>query len=354
MLRHLLAAAFLFSAGTAAADIVKKNGYDVIVVPAQKDAHGLVVIPTKEYHTGLRAAKEAMKGASVVDFTADPACANLPENFDLLTDVKPSPVSDVRDQGQCGSCWSFSETGAMESYARVTGVGDFNLSEQELVSNDSANYGCGGGNLSSYQRVNGQGLEADFPYRAADVARKTIPAVLKASAWEVVGGSGAAKELGMKCSIFKYHTVPWITVGADNDWGSPPSGDGAVWTRCSNNGTNHAIGYTGWKTVNGKVYFHAKNSWGTSWGQAGFAWIPLGCDGFGEEVAFMPAAIVPPPPPPPPPVKWTCTAKSGFIFTHSYTGVSKVDEANAARDAFNACKIADGWFCRAAGCVQGI
>jgi hypothetical protein len=246
-----------------------------------------------EYHTGLRKGRTPLVGLKAVDFAADPDCQNLPDHFDLLTDVQPMPVSAVRNQGSCGSCWSFSESGGFESWLRTMGKGDFDLSEQELVSNDSANYGCGGGNLSSYQSVNGQGKEVDFPYRAADVPRKTIPAVAKAPSWEVVGGSGAAKELGMKCAIFKYRTVPWVTLGADDDWGSPPTTDGAVWTRCSNNGTNHAIGYTGWKTVNGKVYFHAKNSWGTSWGQGGYAWIPKDCDGFGDEVAFLPTPPAP-------------------------------------------------------------
>jgi C1A family cysteine protease len=353
-MRLLLFIVGFFLAKAAVADVVHQHGYDVIRVPAQTDARGMTLVPAKEYHTGLRQAKAALKGAKAVDFTADPACANLPDHFDLLTDVTPTPVSAVRNQGQCGSCWSFSETGGFESWLRTTGKGDFNLSEQELVSNDSANYGCGGGNLSSYQRVNGQGLEADFPYRAADVPRKTISPVAKAPAWEVVGGSGAAKELGMKCAIFKYHTVPWITVGADNDWGSPPESDGATWSRCSRNQTNHAIGYTGWKTVGGKTYFHAKNSWGTDWGQSGYAWIPLDCDGFGEEVAFLPATttpVPPPPPPPPPPVKWSCTARSGFIWTTNYTAIAPV-EADAAQAALDQCKIADGWFCRAVGCTK--
>jgi hypothetical protein len=248
-----------------------------------------------EYHTGL-IHKPGLKAAKTVDLSADPACDNLPDHFDLLTDVTPSPVSPVRNQGQCGSCWSFSESGGFESWLRTMGKGYSDLAEQELVSNDRDNYGCNGGNLSPYQHVHGQGLEADFPYTARDSSPRQITPVGQAPEWEVIGGSGAAKVRSAQCGLFKYHTVPWITVGADNDWGSPPSQDGAVWSRCSNNGTNHAIGMTGWKTVNGQVYFHAKNSWGSSWGQNGYAYIPLGCDGFGEEIAFLPAQPTPPPP----------------------------------------------------------
>lgn len=282
---------FLILAALAASPAL---GYDIIKGPPSLTGESV------EYHTGLVKSKELLE-AKKVDLSADPDCANLPDHFDLLTDVTPSPVSDVRNQGSCGSCWSFSETGAFESFLRTMGLGDYDLSEQELVSNDSRNYGCNGGNLSSYQSSHGQGKESDFPYTARDSSRKEIPPVGKAPEWEVLSGSGKAIEKSVMCGLYKYHTVPWITVGADGDWGSPPSSEGAVWSRCSNNGTNHAIGVTGWKTVDGKVYFHAKNSWGKSWGQNGYAWIPLGCDGFGEEVAFMPASPKPPTPPPPPP-----------------------------------------------------
>jgi len=288
---------FLAFLGQAMADA--PNG-DVVIKGVKKgfapgDPSGAV-----EYHTGLLH-REGLKKANLkpLDLTGDPACDNLPAAFDLLTDVKPSPVSAVRDQGQCGSCWDFSKTGAFESWLRVQSKGDFNLSEEEVLSNDNNNYGCNGGNLNpgeEYQSRVGQGLESDWPYTASEQRSKKIPEVGQAPDFEVVQGSGDAKVKNVQCALFKYHTVPWITVGADNDWGAPPEQDGAVWTRCSNNGTNHAIGVTGWKTVNGKVYFHAKNSWGTGWGQSGYAWIPLGCDGFGEEVAFLPATPAPPPP----------------------------------------------------------
>ncbi len=282
-----------------------------------------------EYHTGLLKRPPSFKGDSlkVVDLKDDPACAVLPDSYEIPTAVIPP----VKDQGQCGSCWSFSKSGAFESWLAVTGKAGINLAEQELVSDDGQNYGCDGGLLQSreYQYSNGQGLEADFPYTASDSRARSITPVGKIPVpqFEVVGGTGDAKVKGVQCGLYKYHTIPWITVGADNDWGSPPTADGAVWTRCSNNSTNHAIGITGWKTVGGKVYFHAKNSWGTSWGQKGYAWIALGCDGFGDEVAFLPASPTPSPGPGPgpgpTPVPFKCQ--------------SQLDAAGAAVDALKAC-----------------
>ncbi len=256
-----------------------------------------------EYHTGLLKAPPSFQGEGLkkLDLKDDPACVSLPDTFELPADIVPP----VKDQGQCGSCWSFSKTGSFESWLAATGKAFVNLAEQELVSNDRQNYGCGGGllNRTEYQFSSGQGIETDFPYTARDTAAKKIAPVGKIAqpTFEVIAGTGADKVKNIQCALMKYHTIPWVTLGADGDWGTPPTVDGVVWTRCSNNGTNHAIGMTGWKTVGGKVYFHAKNSWGTGWGQKGYAWIPLGCDGFGDEVAFLPATPTPGPGPGPGP-----------------------------------------------------
>lgn len=56
-------------------------------------------------------------------------------------------VSSVKNQGQCGSCWAFSATEAVESAWAIKKNQLYNLSEQELVdcSSSYGNHGCEGG-----------------------------------------------------------------------------------------------------------------------------------------------------------------------------------------------------------------
>jgi cathepsin L len=248
---------------------------------------------TGEVHgTGLLHKPQSFQGMGETTVSLDD-CDNLPANFDLR---ELGVVSEVRDQGSCGSCWAFSKTSALESAYRAAGGESFDLSEQELVSNDRQNYGCGGGNLQSteYQTSHGQGLEKDFPYTARDSAARNIPVVAKSTSWVHVAAYDVKQ---LQCALYKSHTVPWITANASN-WGGFPSTE-TPRTSCGRGQTNHAIGVVGWKTVGSKVYFIMRNSWGKTWGAAGYGVLALGCDSFGDEIAYPLTDAMPCKPPTP-------------------------------------------------------
>ncbi|KAK4424117.1 Cysteine protease RD19A [Sesamum alatum] len=103
---------------------------------------------------------------------------NLPTDFDWR---EHGAVTPVKNQGSCGSCWSFSTTGALEG-ANFLATGNLvSLSEQQLVDcdhecdpeeKDSCDSGCSGGLMNSafeYTLKSG-GLmrEEDYPYTGMD------------------------------------------------------------------------------------------------------------------------------------------------------------------------------------------
>ena len=93
-------------------------------------------------------------------------------------------VTPVKNQASCGSCWTFSTVGSLESHWNILGKGkNLTFSEQQLVdcAGDFDNNGCRGGLPShafEYIKYAG-GIESDvtYPYTAKDgtcVFRKSI------------------------------------------------------------------------------------------------------------------------------------------------------------------------------------
>ncbi|KAJ1703387.1 hypothetical protein LUZ63_003167 [Rhynchospora breviuscula] len=77
-------------------------------------------------------------------------------------------VTPVKNQGNCGDCWSFSATGAMEGINKIKTGTLLSLSEQELVDCDTSCSGCNGGYMDyAFQWVilnGGITTETDYPY----------------------------------------------------------------------------------------------------------------------------------------------------------------------------------------------
>jgi len=76
-------------------------------------------------------------------------------------------VNPVKNQAQCGSCWAFAATAAVESANYIKNKELLSLSEQQVTSCDVACEGCGGGLASlafQYLETAAQELEAEYPY----------------------------------------------------------------------------------------------------------------------------------------------------------------------------------------------
>lgn len=127
------------------------------------DHNRLSVFTDDEYKVLLGHRPKLRKDHGPVDLKAP-----LPASVDWRT---KGIVNAVKNQGQCGSCWSFAATSAIESaHAQKSGT-LYSLSEQQIVDCDTTCYGCNGGLADlafEYLKTRQQELETAYPYTAVD------------------------------------------------------------------------------------------------------------------------------------------------------------------------------------------
>lgn len=196
---------------------------------------------------------------------------NMPSNIDWRS---MGVVTNVKDQGDCGSCWAFSAVGTIEGQHCIKNNKLVSLSEQNIVdcSYGFGNEGCDGGWPEAGMRyvMNNSGLdtEKNYPYTANDGSC----AYNKSYSGATVSGTvnitkGNVTELNHAIA-----TIGPISVAIDveSDFQFYSSGIYQS-TLCSTDELNHAVLAVGYGiSPSGKKYYIIKNSWGVSWGMDGY------------------------------------------------------------------------------------
>jgi len=201
-------------------------------------------------------------------YPVDYSVLALPDSVDWRA---KGAVTPVKDQGQCGSCWAFSSTGALEGLNFLTTGKLVAFSEQQLVDCEKQDQGCNGGLMDhafAYTAEKGIELETDYPYKAVDqrckFAAKKATKVNKASTDVPANNADALKTALVTQPVS-------VAIEADEDAFQFYS-SGVIKKGCGAS-LDHGVLAVGYTKVKGAEAFIVKNSWNSSWGDQGYVMI---------------------------------------------------------------------------------
>jgi C1A family cysteine protease len=196
---------------------------------------------------------------------------SVPSSFDWRN-YNGSFVTPIRDQGNCGSCWAFATTAALESQELIInstpGI-NLDLSEQMLVC-CSKSGDCNGGDIglpSNYIRYTGLPSENCCPYTATNSSCNLNSCTSECiDLHTITGWHWVTKSVeNLKSELCTYGPLI-TTMRVYKDFFSYQSG---IYSKVKGPYQgDHAILIVGYNDSG--QYFIVKNSWGTGWGEAGY------------------------------------------------------------------------------------
>ena len=198
----------------------------------------------------------------------------LPTSIDW---VSKGAVTPVKDQGQCGSCWSFSTTGALEGAYEIKYANLVSFSEQQLVDCDLGarlNHGCNGGLMdSAFSWISSNGglcTESAYPY----VSGTTKTNGQCQSTCGLVSGSKITNFVDVTANsdnaMMTALAQQPVAIAIEADQKEFQLYKAGVFTAACGTNLDHGVLVVGYGSENGNDYYKVKNSWSTTWGDNGY------------------------------------------------------------------------------------
>jgi len=212
--------------------------------------------------------------------TGIPAVGKLnPANPDTVHWEKAGGVTPVKDQGQCGSCWAFSVTGAVET-AWFNKTGKLvSVSEQQLVdcTKSYGNLGCDGGEMGPTMQyiIDNKWIdtEASYPYKAWE--GKTCLADASKAGASIVSYINITSGCDTCLEDAAVNGSVSVAIDASSDDFQFYGGGIYEEVGCSKTQLDHGVLVVGYDTLTYSPkdivpYWWVKNSWSRDWGDAGY------------------------------------------------------------------------------------
>lgn len=200
-------------------------------------------------------------------FDSEPVDA--PASFDWRTH---GAVTPVKNQAQCGSCWSFSATGSMEGAYQIAGNTLTSFSEQQFVdcSGKFGNQGCNGGLMDDafeYAETVKIETEAAYPYTARDGTCHAAGGVTEVKGYQDVAANSPT---ALQAALLKGP----VSIAIDAAGIQFQLYFGGVMRYFCGTSLDHGVLLVGYGTSKGMFwdtdYWLVKNSWGSGWGESGY------------------------------------------------------------------------------------
>mmetsp|Transcript_58734 Transcript_58734/g.182457 ORF Transcript_58734/g.182457 Transcript_58734/m.182457 type:complete len:384 (+) Transcript_58734:138-1289(+) len=193
-------------------------------------------------------------------------------------------VTPPKNQAQCGSCWSFSTTGALEGAWEIATGKLVPLSEQQLVDcSKDGNMGCKGGSMDlafQYLESHASCTEDSYPYTAKQGSCRESNCTVGIPRGGVVGFKDVpAKDMDALTEAVAQQPV---SVAIEADQRVFQLYTGGVLTQACGAKLDHGVLLVGYGTEGGVDYWKVKNSWGPGWGEHGYIRMKRGVPKDGE------------------------------------------------------------------------
>jgi cathepsin L len=210
-------------------------------------------------------------------------------------------VTPVKNQGTCGSCWTFSTTGALEGAAYIAGLPLTSLSEQDILDCDTGGMKCNGGSMPQafeWVKENGISSEAGDSYKCEDASsaeckksKCSTSASKVLAAGDVTGYTSVEATEGALEAAVEQQPVS-VAIEADQTVFQHYT-SGVLTSDACGSELDHGVLVVGYGTDNGQKYWKVKNSWGSTFGEEGYIRIEKGSSSSGGECGIRKMASYP-------------------------------------------------------------